>query len=66
MMETRKPSHKQLTDLDPEFALLGALLQQTIRDATQRANAKLRAEAWEFLELCAPMVAERLREKVGG
>ena len=66
MIGTRKPSRTQLTDLDPELALLGALLQQTVKDATQRANAKLRAEAWEFLEVCAPTVADRLREKMVG
>jgi hypothetical protein len=50
-------------DLEPEEALLGGVLQQACRDALQTTNERLRLEAWEFLEVCAPMVADRLRNQ---
>ncbi len=48
--------------LDPEFALLGGILKQAIRDSKQASDEKLRREAWKFLEVCAPTVAEKVRE----
>ena len=48
--------------LEPEFALLGGILKQACRDATQTANERLRVEAWQFLDVCAPDVAQRLRK----
>lgn len=57
------PQRKSATwrDFEPEQALIGAVLQQACRDALQTTNPALSQEAWEFLELCAPDVAERLR-----
>lgn len=52
-------------DLEPEEALLGGVLQQACRDALQTANPALSREAWEFLEVCAPDVAARLRQQQG-
>ena len=48
-------------DFEPELALLGALLQQACKDALQTRDAALRTEAWNFLDTCAPDVAEKLR-----
>ncbi len=48
--------------MDSEFALLGATLQQAICDATQTRNERLKIEAWEFLEICAPTVAAKLEQ----
>lgn len=64
MGATRERGHSTKWDgLEPEFALLGGVLQQACRDATQTANERLRLEAWEFLEVCAPDIAERLRKR---
>lgn len=52
-------------DFEPEHALLGGVLRQACRDALQTANERLRVEAWEFLDVCAPYVAERLRRQQG-
>jgi hypothetical protein len=52
-------------DLEPEEALIGGVLQQACRDALQTANERLRLEAWEFLEGCAPVVAQKLRKQQG-
>jgi hypothetical protein len=42
--------------LDPEEALLGGILKQAIRDSRQLSDGKLRREAWQFLQNCAPVV----------
>jgi GNAT superfamily N-acetyltransferase len=44
--------------------LLGATLKQAIRDSKQVSDGKLRREAWEFLQICAPVVAEKVRKGV--
>jgi hypothetical protein len=49
---------------EPEYALLGGVLKQAVKDAEQTANEGLQVEAWGFLEICAPTVAERLRKQV--
>ncbi len=46
--------------LEPEYALLGGILKQAIRDSRQVSDGKLRREAWEFLQNCAPVVAEKV------
>jgi hypothetical protein len=46
--------------LDPEFALLGGIVKQAIRDSRQVSDGKLRREAWQFLQVCAPVVAEKV------
>ncbi len=48
--------------LDPEFVLLGGILKQAIRDSRQVSDGKLRREAWQFLQVCAPTVAEKVRK----
>jgi hypothetical protein len=48
--------------LEPEYALWGGVLHQAVRDATQTTEERLRVEAWEFLEVCAPTVADKLRK----
>lgn len=53
-------------DFEPMYALIGGVLQQAVRDAVQMNNEKLRVEAWDFLEICAPLVAERLHKLEGG
>jgi len=47
-------------DLEPEYVLLGGVLRQACRDALQTAKPALSVEAWEFLQICAPTVADRL------
>ncbi len=49
---------------EPEYALLGGIVKQAIRDSRQVSDGKLRREAWQFLQICAPTVAERLRKQV--
>jgi hypothetical protein len=49
--------------LDPEYALLGGILKQAIRDSRQSRNPALQIEAFEFLQGFAPKVAERLRNQ---
>jgi hypothetical protein len=49
--------------LEPEEALLGGILKQAIRDSRQVSDGKLRREAWQFLQNCAPDVAARLRRQ---
>ncbi len=49
--------------LEPEYVLLGGILKQAIRDSKQASDEKLRREAWDFLEVFAPKVAERLRNQ---
>ena len=51
------------SDFEPELRLLGGIIKQAVKDAKQTANGALRREAWEFLEVCAPTVAERLIER---
>ncbi len=51
-------------DLDPEFILVGRIVQIACKDALQTRNEKLRQEAWEFLEMCAPSIAHRLRTMI--
>jgi len=46
--------------LDPEYALLGGILQQACKDALQTDKPALRVEATQFLQICAPTVANRL------
>jgi GNAT superfamily N-acetyltransferase len=46
--------------LAPEYALLGGILKQAIRDSRQLSDGKLRREAWQFLQNCAPVVAEKV------
>jgi len=53
----------QWDGFDPEFALLGGVLKQAVKDAEQTANESLQMEAWQFLQICAPTVAERLRKQ---
>jgi hypothetical protein len=48
--------------LEPEYVLLGGIVKQAIRDSEQASDEKLRMEAWEFLEVCAPTVADKLRK----
>ncbi len=48
--------------LDPEYALLGGIVKQAMWDAKQTSDEKLRREAWQFLEICAPTVAEKVRK----
>jgi hypothetical protein len=52
----------QWDGFDPEFALLGGVLKQAVKDALQTANESLHRDAWQFLEICAPTVAEKLRK----
>lgn len=44
---------------EPSERLLVGLIVQAIQDADQRRNAKLKAEATEFLWTCCPRIAER-------
>ncbi len=48
--------------LDPEYALLGGIVKQAIRDSRQVSDGKLRREAWQFLQICAPTVAEKVQK----
>jgi hypothetical protein len=48
--------------LEPELVLLGGILKQAIKDSKQVSDGKLRREAWQFLEICAPTVAEKVRK----
>lgn len=50
-------------DFEPMDALIGGVLQQAVKDAQQTSNQKLHTEAWEFLEVCAPDVADHLKRK---
>jgi hypothetical protein len=50
--------------LEPEYALWGGILHQAVRDATQTTEERMRLEAWQFLEVCAPTVADKLRESL--
>jgi hypothetical protein len=52
-------------NLEPEEALIGGVLQQACRDALQTVNPALSREAWQFLEVCAPTVAHKLRQQQG-
>jgi len=47
-------------DLDPEYVLLGGVLRQACKDAVQTAKPALSVEAWTFLQVCAPTVADKL------
>ncbi len=47
---------------DPEYALLGGVLKQAVKDTLQTANESLQVEAWQFLEICAPTVADKVRK----
>jgi len=47
---------------EPEYALLGGVLKQAVKDAEQTDNESLQVEAWQFLEVCAPTVAAKLRK----
>lgn len=58
----RAPSTR-FSDLEPEYALLGAVLKQACRDATQTAKPALSVEAWQFLEICAPTLAVKLSKQ---
>jgi hypothetical protein len=49
--------------LEPEYVLLGGIVKQAIRDSEQASDEKLRMEAWEFLQVCAPTVADKLRKR---
>jgi hypothetical protein len=49
-----------LSDLPPEYVLLGATLKQAVRDAKQTRNERLKIEEWEFLEIRALAVAAKL------
>ena len=67
MATIRERRHTAKWDgFEPELALLGGILQQACRDALQTANERLHAEAWEFLHVCAPDVAERLHTQPTG
>jgi hypothetical protein len=48
---------------EPEYALLGGVLKQAVKDAEQTDNEGLQVEAWQFLEICAPTVADKLRKR---
>jgi hypothetical protein len=48
--------------LEPELVLLGGILKQAIKDSRQVSDGKLRREAWQFLQVCAPTVAEKVRK----
>ncbi len=48
--------------LEPEYVLLGGIVKQAIRDSEQASDEKLRMEAWEFLQVCAPTLADKLRK----
>jgi GNAT superfamily N-acetyltransferase len=50
--------------LEPEYALLGGIVRQAVRDSKQVSDGKLRREAWQFLLFCAPTVAEKVRKGV--
>ncbi len=50
-------------DFAPEYALLGGILSLAVRDALQTTNEALQRDAWQFLQICAPTVAERLRKQ---
>jgi hypothetical protein len=48
---------------EPEYALLGGVLKQAVKDTLQTANESLQVEALEFLQICAPTVADKLRKR---
>ena len=47
-------------DFAPEHALLGGIVERAVRDALQTTNEALHRDAWEFLQICAPTVADKL------
>ncbi len=51
-------------DFEPEMGLLGGIVERAVRDALQTSNPAIRMEAWQFLEICAPTVADRLRKPI--
>ena len=44
--------------------LIVAVMRRAVADAMQGADLALARDAWEFLEICAPTVAEELRRQV--
>jgi hypothetical protein len=43
--------------------VVAEVLPRTVVDVQQTSDPALAAGAWEFLEICAPLVAERLKKQ---
>ncbi len=52
---------KNWDDLDPEYILVGRIVQLACKDALQTKDERLRIEAQEFLLSFAPEIEQRLR-----
>jgi hypothetical protein len=51
-------------ELEPMDRLVAGIMRRAVADARQAADPALAQEAWLFLEVCAPTVAEKLRRQI--
>lgn len=51
-------------EVDAVYRLVAGIMRRAVADARQTANPELAQEAWQFLEICAPTVAEELRRRM--
>ncbi len=64
-MAKHQRAHSSRWDgLAPEYVLLGGILRQAVRDAEQTSNERLQVEAFEFLQVCAPTVAGKVKSRI--